>query len=317
MLVTIAAVSIAFIFGLFFFLDLIFNTKRNNGFFIRSLVVAITISLPKIIGIFVDKKEEINNVLCFTILIFVSMVALCLLFSYIFYRRFKSQYSKSIFLNECITFLNLLRYGYDGLIENIKKGIEKNERKLLEDQRSLIHVMQDLGEDISLFLITIYKLSFTEVDPKGYAYYVLNEFVNKFLSSQESRFTIRKLNNNNEMEVFLTTSEKRPPTNIPLNKVNMITQSLRYKKPLIYSRNTEYHYNTQKSIAHGVYNDYVTYVLISDSSGEKPLISVNLDVRSRETQRKMIALVDSSLFRMICEPIRYRFDEYIKKGGTI
>jgi len=310
----IIGLLIGVIFGLGLSLDMIYSKKTNSySFYIRNIITMVTMIILRIISLFPQKldQDQLREALSFTFLALIISIVLGFLITYLFYRRLKKHYKESIFSNEVITFFDLLINGYMGLKQSIKEGKKNEENKLLEDENSFFKVMENMGGPMSIFLIKIYKGAFQKVDPLGYIIWVLQNFVRQFLAESEARFIIRKIDRkNNQMVVYKTTSDNKPSP-IPLNKTNMITESMKRNMPLIYSRNYEYHYDTNKSLKHGKYKDYVAYCLLHKNG--IPMFSITLDVKSEETQKKMFAIVDSRIFEVICEPIKIRLEQIAKE----
>ena len=97
------------------------------------------------------------------------------------------------------------------------------------------------------------------------------------------------------------TTRKEKPSDIPLDKTNMISYSLKSKKPLIYSENKKCHYETDKSLKEKIFDDYVTYCIEADKN--TPIISLNLDVKGEEAVNRMKAFVKTNIFTIVCDAI--------------
>jgi len=305
---------IGIIYGFGLSLDMIFSKKtKPYSFYIRNVITIAIMLILRVITYFSLEinQEQLTEVLIFTFLALVISIGVGFLVTYLFYRRLKKHYRESIFSNEVITFFDLLINGYSELKQSIKEGKKNDDSKLLEDKNSLFKVMENIGEPLTKFLINIYKVAFQNVDSLGYIATVLQNFVKNFLADTEARFTLRKVNRKKGVMVAHYTTSDNVPSPIPLNRTNMIIESMKRNKPLIYSRNTEYHYSTSKSLAQGKYIDYVTYCLVQKN--DTPLFSIALDVKSEETQKKMFAIVDTHILEIICEPIKMKLEQIAKE----
>ena len=81
---------------------------------------------------------------------------------------------------------------------------------------------------------------------------------------------------------------------------------MRTKKPEIYSKNKQHHYDTRKSLKEKKYDDYVSYCILSDEKKNIPLLSANLDVKGPRSVKRMRVLVESSIFTIICDTIKIK-----------
>jgi len=306
----IIGLLIGIIYGFGLSLDMFFSKKtKSYSFYIRNVITIAIMLFLRVITYFSLKLDQVQltDALISTFLALAISIGIGFLVSYLFYRRLKKRYRESIFSNEVITFFDLLINGYSELKQSIKEGKRNEDTKLLDDKKSLFIVMENIGEPMSKFLIKIYKVAFQPVDPLAYVVSVLQNFVNKFLAESEARFILRKIDREkNEMVTYRTTSDSMPSP-IPLNKTNMIIESMKHNKPLIYSRNTDFHYNTGKSLEKRKYTDYVTYCLVQKNN--TPIFSIALDVKSEEAQKKMFAVVDCHILEIICEPIKMKLEQ--------
>jgi hypothetical protein len=310
-------IFIGVIFGLAFSLDMIFSSKLGKRqFHIRIFVVVISVILPRTVGLFAKTDDTVLAILTYTLPVFTIVVLLGFVISYVFYRRLKNHYKSSIFSSEVITFADLMLKGYLVLKQDIIAGKQKDEERLNESNKTMFDIMGEISEPISKFIIEINKLYTTvilkEMTVNGYIIFVLHNFIRKFLSESDARFTLRKLDAKNNRMVAEITTVSEKPSSIPLNVPSMILQSMEQNKPLLFSENQDYHYDTGKSIKDGKYNDYVSYCLVKEEKSKGnfiPIYSINLDVRSETSKKKLSALVHSHIFEIICEPIKVTLEK--------
>jgi hypothetical protein len=191
---------------------------------------------------------------------------------------------------------------YDGIKkfrQNIKKDIENERKRQLEYGKTLLGIHKNLDEVLPKFISNIYANIDYYNNFKEYALYVMSEFISTFFSKNDARFTLRQIDySKNEMIAILTTRTDKKPTPIPLSSKNMIIASMKDEKPKIYSRNPDNHFDTGKSIKNDIYQDYVTFCLFKDDNN-KPVLSINLDVKGEQAMKRMEVLVDTSIFEII------------------
>jgi hypothetical protein len=310
-------VVLGILIGLGFSYDMLISERPpTKGFLVRYAVFLIIMNIVRVLGIIINNEENILEILTIILIAFLISVLIALSIAYLFYLRLNSRYKAEIFVDGVISYADLMSKGYPGFKKELKEAKEDNEKKIYETNTKMIKVINDITDPVSKFINRIYRIAydkpFKEADPMAYILFVLVNFIRYFLSESEARIFLRKLNpERKQMEVIKTTSNSIPSA-IPLNKQNMITASMEAEKPLIYSQNKKLNYDTGKSHKQGKYIDYVTYCLLKTRDG-KPLYSVTLDVKNEETQKKMLALVESHFFEIICEPIKVKLAELTRK----
>ena len=145
---------------------------------------------------------------------------------------------------------------------------------------------------------TLKRLKFND-----FIFSVLQYFVQFFIGSEEGRFTIREVkekDNNMVMKAIITTRTNSEPRDIPLNEINMISESAkRGCIPLLYSENEKFHYPPNDENKN--YIEYVTFCFYKKN--DTPFFSVNLDVSTETAAKKLRYLVRSQLFEIFCSPI--------------
>ena len=190
----------------------------------------------------------------------------------------------------------------------IVKNKVKEKRKVLEKQqekynKTYLKVHDELKKSLPKFILDIYSsMHSKDNDFRTYSTYVMTKFINDFFSNSNARFTLRILDQNKNTMTSKITTREIAPSDIPLNKDNMISKSLKFKKPLIYSENKKYHYDTNISIEQKIFDDYVTYCIVAKDNNI-PIISVNLDVKGEESVNRMKAFVKTNIFTIVCDAI--------------
>ena len=190
--------------------------------------------------------------------------------------------------------------GYSEFKDNINKRLD-----LIN--KTYVKVHDDLTVRLPKFVLSIYSYMYTKDDDfSKYATYVMQSFINEFFSNSNARFTLRIYDENKKEMITAITTRDVEPTNIPLLKKNMISYSLEKNKPLIYSENKDYHYDTNLSIQKKVFDDYVTYCI--EANNNTPIISVNLDVKGEEAVNRMKAFVKTNIFTIVCDAITLNYN---------
>lgn len=201
-------------------------------------------------------------------------------------------------------FLDFIQMGWKEFKAEIDRQILQHQRKR-NISISKVHYgnRKDIPDFINRMIISFNSTESSE----EYSLIIMQNFVRKFLSENDARFTLRRYNESTKkMEAIITTNQEQCPSPIPVNRKSLITKSMQMEAPVIYSRNAEFHYNTKKSIANKIYDDYVSYCLISDERKKIPILSICLDVKGDNTVDKMHYLVDTNIFAIICNTILYK-----------
>lgn len=316
-----AIVSLAIIISAFYYLDLIFSNK-TKGFYIRSFIYLMTSIIPKVIEFLDNNSSHSGWSDLFYPVFAITLFALTLFTYFILFKPLiKFYYNNTSDNYKKLTFFDFIFSGYLKFKENIDNDIRKYAENIRNEESSILAVLHNLREFLPDFITDIYSYAAeedeeeesTQLKLKSFIYFVMDSFVFKFFSESNARFTFRKLNTQtNMMETFITTREDKIPSPIPRNRKNMITASLKSDSPVIYSRNKRNHYCTKaNSIKKKIYDDYVTFCLLSDDETKTPLISVNLDVKGTQAIRRMHSLVDSSIFTIVCNCITLKVYDFL------
>lgn len=291
---SMSALILGLVIALAYVLDISYS-KKNNWFFGRSLAYVLSATLPLIFN------ENIPNKAFYGF-----GIGLILGFAWIYFSIFKQSIKKLKNYDnedEDLEFFVFLMNGYHEFKKKINlrlKEIKKEEQKY---NKTYLKVHEELKDSLPKFILDIYSNMYAKDDDfRTYSTYVMTKFINDFFSNTNARFTLRILDQNkHEMKCKITTRDKIP-SNIPLKQKNMISQSLKQSKPLIYSENKEFHFDTNNSIETKIFDDYVTYCIIVKDNNI-PIISVNLDVKNEESVDRMKAFVKTNIFTIVCDAI--------------
>lgn len=283
--------------GSFYTIDLLFARKTRN-FFLKSLVALFTISLPAIAGaIFFSNAvtgEYLQEITLGIILSIPSILAV----TYLFVHKRKQAKIKEIY-NKVVSFsyLDFIMKSYDEYKVEVQREIddaEKSKRKITNQL--------EIADFISELYIAREQFKTKGTDIKGFGAIMMADFLNKFLGSNEARFSLRRFDpdTNTMIAVCSTKQAIAMPKPIPLEKRNLISLSLEKGKPVFFSRNRSFHFETNGSIKNGIYCDYVTYCFRKSSS--KPEFSVCLDFKE-SVKDKVHSIVDLGYFEVICKAL--------------
>ncbi|MDQ7062042.1 MAG: hypothetical protein Q9M43_13365 [Sulfurimonas sp.] len=200
-------------------------------------------------------------------------------------------------------FFVFLMNGYHDFKKKINIKLEVLKKEEQKYNKTYLKVHDELKNSLPKFILDIYSSMYSRDDDfRTYSTYVMTKFINDFFSNSKARFTLRIIDQEkDEMKCKITTRDTNP-SNIPLSKKNMISQSLKKNKPLIYSENKDFHFNTNNSIETKIFDDYVTYCIIVKDKNI-PIISVNLDVKGTESVDRMKAFVKTNVFTIVCDAI--------------
>lgn len=305
----ITIIIIGILFGVYLALDLLF-TEKDKGYFKRNFIAIFATVIPLLIGVFFKDTSSNDNYITYHDWVayfypsFIITLFLFIGFSYFFFFNSMTKNIENYEHSKVkqYNFLDFIFMGYFKFrqdIENLKESSIKHEESL----NQIVEVHRSLKNDLPIFIKEIYESSCENVEIDEYIMFVMESFVSNFLSGTDARFTFRELNiEDNTMDAILTTKLDDNPSPIPLDKDNLISLSAKKGEPVIFSRNPKYHYDTGKTIAKKIFDDYVTYTLLV-TNDNKPYFSVNLDVKGTNAVNRMRALVDSSIFTIICNAI--------------
>lgn len=211
------------------------------------------------------------------------------------YINFNRRNNSKIELKEWIKHINKPKVSFEN--KNINTD-NINFKYFLEYQ-------EDMRESVMNFISDLYwNYDLEESGLKEYVILVLTKFIHQFIGINDARFTLRQYNpSTNSMESLISTRQDAIPGAIPMNCENLISESAKKDKPLIYSENKEFHFTSKnKSIDKGIYHDYVSYCLLETENNE-PMFSICLDVKNQTPINRMKAMVHSLIFEIICIPI--------------
>ena len=294
---SISSLLIGIFLSLVFLLDL-FISKKTKGAFIRALIYAISFALPLIY-----RGEFMSEVVYG---FFIGLVIGSFLVFFGVYKKAIKKIESFDGDDENLEFFNLLMNGYSEFKDNINKRLDLIKKEKDKYNKTYVKVHDELTVRLPKFVLSIYSHMYTKDDDfSKYATYVMQSFINEFFSNSNARFTLRIYDKNKNEMITAITTRNIEPTNIPLSKKNMITYSLEKNKPLIYSENKDYHYDTNLSIQKNVFDDYVTYCIEADN--DIPIISVNLDVKGEEAVNRMKAFVKTNIFTIVCDAITLNY----------
>ena len=303
----ISALILGFVMAIAYILDVTYS-KKSAWFFGRSLVYVLATTLPLIFN------QNIPNYAFYGFGIGLVIGSLYIYFG--IYKKSIQRIEELDDKDEDLEFFNLLMNGYSDFKNRIKEKRKILEKKQEKYNRTYIKVHDELRKSLPKFILDIYSsMHFKDDDFRTYSTYVMTKFINDFFSNSNARFTLRIIDQTkNEMKCKITTRDVNP-NNIPLNQINMISQSLKLSKPLIYSENKKYHFDTNNSLESKIFDDYVTYCIIAQEKNQ-PIVSVNLDVKGEESINRMKAFVKTNIFTIVCDAlVLYYKIENSKKGS--
>jgi len=294
------------VFSVFFLLDT-FYQKKEKYYFVTRFIAIVVVSIPAFLdGLeFWKDKKEYFYIAFFVSLLIGFLLGLSLLYFYII---------KKIPNNSNTYGLQLLSAIYDGVNIfklQLEKDMKKFQREKIKYDKTLLSVHKNLKKELPKFITSIYRDVSLHDDFSSYAYYVMESFVTTFFSGNDARFTLRTIDDTNTKMITTLTTRSEEPKEIPIDSKNMIVLSMKHKEPKIYSRNKDYHYNTNGSIQSGLFDDYVTFCILDDN--EVPVVSLNLDVMGQQAKHRMEVLVDTAIFQIVCEALIV----YLEKQGEM
>lgn len=284
------------IFAFFFLLDT-FYQKKEKHYFVTRFIAVVAISIPAFMdGLeFWKDKKEYFYIAFFLSLVIGFILGIGWLYFYII---------KKVPNNSKNYGLQLISAVYDGVSlfkQQLDKDVKKIEKEKSKYDKTLLTVHKDLKKELPKFITSIYRDVDLHDDFSSYAYYVMDSFVTTFLSGNDARFTLREIDETSTKMITALTTREEEPAEIPIASKNMIVLSMKNKEPKVYSRNQDYHYDTNGSIQKGIFDDYVTFCLLDD--GDIPIVSLNLDVSGEQAKRRMEVLVDTAIFQIVCESL--------------
>ena len=304
---SISALILGFIIAIAYILDITYS-KKGSWFFGRSLIYVLSVSLPLLFN------KDIPNQAFYGFGFGMFFGGLCIYFN--IYKKSIKKIEEFDDKDEDLEFFSLLMNGYSDFKNKIKEKRVILEKQQVKYNKTYLKVHDELKKSLPKFILDIYSSMHSKDDDfRTYSTYVMTKFINDFFSNSNARFTLRIIDQEkNEMKCKITTRDNHP-NNIPLDKINMISQSLKANKPLIYSENKKYHFDTNNSIETKIFDDYVTYCIIAQDKNS-PIISVNLDVKGEESVNKMKAFVKTNIFTIVCDAlVLYHEIENSKRGS--
>lgn len=308
-------VAIAVLISFFFVLDLFTVPKKPGMFFLRTILYVLTVTAPTIFRTVAGNGDtELlsawNSYFYIPFAISFFMFFMLAYFA-VFKHRLRSleQYSGA----KLYSLLDLFILGYNGFSDEIEK-----EKKRIENRRSkaFARSFQEMSGALRRYMKDIHLALLDDSYPiDEFILLVLNGLITNVFSHNDARFTLREYDpTSNCMVTRYSTRVDRAPAPIPLDRRNMISTSMNRGRPVIYSNSKSDHYDTGDSLQNKEYRNYVSYCILRDK--RKPKLSVNLDVRTEPAEEKMFALVDSSIFAVVCETIVLKYQRTIEKENT-
>ena len=300
----VSIVSLGILLGIITSLDISLAPKKK-GAFTRQLVTVLTSSIPAIYTAILG-KETMNE---FTETFFrffypTYLLTIIVSFVFLFFLIFKPA-AKRIDLvktTKFVTFLDFLFLGYQSFKERIEQIREDNIFYSGFKSEELLDQINELSGDTSEFIMEISRFMNTPIDFDGFALYIFERLTGIFFSETDIRLTLWMLNEENERLIpMISTREDILPGEIPIKERNLFTRSMELGRPLIYSENTNYHFNTKnRSIENGVYNDYSAYCLTYSKGDNRhiPFLCLSLDCRSESSIKRMHTLVKSGYLKI-------------------
>ena len=226
---------------------------------------------------------------------------------------FKKKEKDKIFTDDTFTYFDLIHKGYPRFKTEIRNFIEKKSNFEKKSEKNFVSLNKKMKNTLPKFIAKIYSVLESESDAKVYCYTVMQDFVNNFLSSTDSRFTLREYDDtHNTMRAIWSTDKDMIPGDIPLDKESMITRAIELDSPAVYSRNKSFHIKGKGNLENGLYIDYVTVCLLK-SENNKPLFSVCLDVKDEKSKNRLLALVDSNILQIISLAMKLKLQKDINR----
>lgn len=296
--------------GFFFSLDVCYKPKKK-GSFVKLLALVVSTSVPAIISAFFNEEiakitsEKISFFYFGFILTFIVVVA------FIYFRLFLPLINKLEKKGESknFTILDLFKDGYS----SFKDEFDVEWNKVIDENKKERSLYKDTLEEIRPSYLTFIndinsKDYFNDLEIEVFLTTVITQFIYNFFGDYNARLTLREYDQStNSMITKITTRKGTIPKPIPLDKPNLVSKSAELSKPLIYSENLDFHFNTSNSsIEQGVYSDYVTYCLLEDEN-DNPVYSISLDVKGKTAALRMKTLVHSLGYDILCWTIIKKF----------
>jgi hypothetical protein len=186
--------------------------------------------------------------------------------------------------------------------------------KIFSDLMSLREKLMDIGslniEEYSSIGMTGKRL--TEEDfTRAKVTMLLTTFMEFYFGddSQNYRFTIRKLNvaeRKMDSTIALCDQYNNEAGSIPLDSRNLISRSLEADRPMIFSENTEYHFDTgNEGFNSGRYDDYLTYTFASYELDCEllPLLSLCIDVKGSENVKLLKEIKNNGILEVLIDEL--------------
>lgn len=294
-------ISIGFVLGVLIsilgYIDVL--AKRNKEPFLMYLLHILCSVLPPILDSFIEIDFSKIFYITFYLTFLTGTIFIVIFIYYTVYKRLILRFQN---LDETFkfTYLEFLFSGYKNFIETL----DREYSIAVSNYKSNIDfaITSASHSDASKFVRSIYTTTGYN-DSDAYITYVLQSFIDSFIGNRNARFTLRKLDENDQMVTKLTTRSDKAPSPIPIDKTNLICKSMDLGIPLLYSKHKKFHYSTGTTNVPNLYSEYVSYCLIS--SNGKPQYSVCLEVR-KESAKVIRTLVNTMFFSIVCEAISYQ-----------
>lgn len=211
-------------------------------------------------------------------------------------------------------------------LERMNKELHRMAREeadeLISDFRSLSDQLTQIGNlkisdysSSSISELRILEEEFT----RAKATMLLTSFMNFYFEkgSRNYRFTIRKLNfieRTMESTIALCDQDNNEAGPIPLDSPNLIIRSHETDCPMIFSENSEHHYDTGNGgLNNGRYDDYLTYTFASVEVGSEtlPLLSLCIDVQGTENAGQLKEIKKSGILDVLTD----KLDDFIDRSA--
>lgn len=296
----LGTIALSLVISIGYSLDIFFAEKKK-WFFTRSLVWLL--SAVPVKTLFDGLQLSIFYVcLGLGLLLFIIMIK-------IWHHFYMQRISSKILKTDSFEFWDLIYRGYGAFKKTIDTSIKAKIEANKKEEKTFRALNKELKNTLPQYIQLIYNNIDKPQDAKAYCYFIMEAFVNTFLSKADARFTLREFDETtNSMVSFWSTVQDQLPAPIPLDKKNMIKRSIDIDGPAIYSNNKSYHQKGNGSIECGKYDEYVSACLVKQKCGS-PLFSVSIDVRGTKARQRLLALVDSNIFTIVCQAMTLKLQK--------
>lgn len=295
-------------------LDICFS-KKNAGAFTRYGLYIIGTVIPAFYNGGVLLKAEGEKFLFFYPSFFITIAIIFIAIYHLIYKKIHGTLDEPS-NRSSITIFDFLYNGYGGYQEKIKSlRIEEGVKRNQDNEAAILNLQSKYGNEISQFIVFVLS-KYATLDNEEFIVPTLYGFQKMFFGDNDARFTLRQYHaETNSMNTFKTTRLDKVPGIIPLDQKNLIMESFKSEKPIIFSRNKINHFDTENgSVKNGVYDDYVSHCI--NVNNNLPAYSVCMDVRGIEAGKTLRALVDSGIFTIVCLAIAENITIFANKNNN-